>query len=67
MEDSSLAFEDIERLVLERHDTLSELNLQVLGLSQGRLYHSHGDKVLTSRGNTCSERYTTSSQYLLNS
>ena len=43
VEDASLPFEDVEQLVLERHDTLAELNLQVLGLSQGRLCHLHGD------------------------
>ena len=43
LEDASLPFEVVEQLVLERHDTLAELNLQVLGLSQGRLCHLHGD------------------------
>lgn len=43
MEDASLPFEDVELLVFERRDTLAELNLQVFGLSQGRLCHLHGD------------------------
>lgn len=44
VEDASLPFEDIEILVVERRDTLAELNLQVLGLSQGRLCHLHSDE-----------------------
>jgi len=43
VEDASLPFEDVELLVVDRRDTLAELNLQVLGLSQGRLCHLHSD------------------------
>ena len=36
VENASLSFEDVRQLVLERGDTLTQLNFQILELSQGK-------------------------------